>query len=87
MSNDEKYRLIPMMRAACSGRTVIVVDHDIPWLLQFSDYFLVLEGGRIVQQGSANELLSQPGLLRELYTLAYPGLEDYSATQAGSSMS
>jgi len=73
MSNDEKYRLIPMMRAACSGRTVIVVDHDIPWLLQFADHFVTLEAGRIVQQGTAKELLSQAGLLRELYALACPG--------------
>lgn len=84
MSNDEKYRLIPMMRAACSGRTVIVVDHDIPWLLQFSDHFLILQDGRIVQQGSAKELLNQAGLLRELYALACPGFDAYS-TRTGDS--
>jgi len=77
MSNDEKYALIPMMKAACVGRTVIAVDHDIPWLLQFSDYFLVLDGGCIVQQGPGDELLGKPGLLRELYSLACPTAEDF----------
>jgi ATP-binding cassette subfamily B protein len=77
MSNDEKYRLIPKMRAACLGRTVIVVDHDISWLLQFADHFVSLEGGRIVQQGSATELLSEAGLLRDLYALAYPAVGAY----------
>jgi ATP-binding cassette subfamily B protein len=76
MSNDEKYQLIPVMRRACVGRTVIVVDHDIPWLLQFSDHFLILDGGGIVQQGPGDELLRKPGLLRDLYSLACPVAED-----------
>jgi len=61
------------MRTACKGRTVVVVDHDIPWLLQFSDYFLILDQGHIVQEGPGDKLVHQPGLLRELYTLALPG--------------
>jgi ATP-binding cassette subfamily B protein len=78
MSNDEKYQLIPMMKAACRGRTVIVVDHDIPWLLQFCDHFLVLEGGHIVQEGPGDQLLREPGLLKELYTLTFPVEEDFA---------
>ena len=66
MSNDEKYQLIPMMREACAGRTVIVVDHDISWLIGFSDHFIVLDNGRVTQQGTADQLLAQEGLLREL---------------------
>jgi ATP-binding cassette subfamily B protein len=72
MSNDEKYSLIPMMRAACAGRTVVVVDHDIPWLIRFCDYFVVLDNKRIVQQGTAQQLLAEPGVLKDLYTLAFP---------------
>ena len=72
MSNDEKYKLIPMMRAACAGKTVLVVDHDIPWLLRFCDHFVVLDNGKIVQQGAAKQLLANPGLLRDLYFLAFP---------------
>jgi len=78
MSNDEKYQLIPMMKAACRGRTVIVVDHDIPWLLQFCDHFLVLEGGHIVQEGPGDQLLKEPGLLKELYTLTFPVEENFA---------
>ncbi len=87
MDNNEKYQLIPMMRAACKGRTVVVVDHDIPWLLQFSDYFLILDQGHIVQQGPGDKLLHQPGLLRELYTLAVPSFEVAPAGPAGSAKS
>ena len=74
MSNDEKYVLIPLMREACKGKTVIVVDHDLSWLTQFCDYFVVLDRGRIAQQGTGPELLSRPGVLKELYDLAHtPG--------------
>jgi ATP-binding cassette subfamily B protein len=72
MSNDEKFALIPVMRAACAGRTVIVVDHDIPWLLRFCDHFVVLDNGRIAQQGTAEELLAGPGVLSELYAFDAP---------------
>jgi ABC-type multidrug transport system fused ATPase/permease subunit len=72
MSNDEKYLLIPLMREACAGKTVVVVDHDLSWLTQFCDNFVVLDAGKIVQQGTAAELLSAPGVLNELYSLAHP---------------
>jgi ABC-type multidrug transport system fused ATPase/permease subunit len=78
MSNDEKYALIPVMRKACAGRTVIVVDHDIPWLIKFADHFVVLDNGRIAQQGPAEQLLAQPGILTELYTLTLNNPEEPS---------
>jgi ABC-type multidrug transport system fused ATPase/permease subunit len=62
-----------MMRAALAGRTVVVVDHDISWLVQFCDHFVVLDSGKIVQSGTSEELLAQEGVLKELYSLAVPG--------------
>jgi len=72
MDNVEKSELIPKMRKACAGKTVVVVDHDINWLLRFCDYFIVLEGGKVVQQGTGDELASQEGVFRELLR---PGAE------------
>jgi ABC-type multidrug transport system fused ATPase/permease subunit len=63
----EKFPMIDKMRAALDGRTVVVVDHDIIWQSRFCDRFIVLNNGRIVQQGSRSELLSTPGLFKELY--------------------
>jgi ABC-type multidrug transport system fused ATPase/permease subunit len=57
-----------MMRKACVGRTVVVVDHDISWLIGFSDHFVVLDGGRITQQGTADQLLAEEGVFRELHS-------------------
>jgi ABC-type multidrug transport system fused ATPase/permease subunit len=63
----EKFPLIQTMQKACEGKTVIVVDHDILWQVQFCHYFIVLEEGKIVQRGSAQELMAQGGLFKQLY--------------------
>ena len=72
MDNIEKFDLVNSLRNACQDKTVMVVDHDIPWLLRFCDYFLVLDAGQIVQRGTAEELLSTEGLFNELYNKAKP---------------
>lgn len=63
----EKFPLIDAMRHALGGRTVIVVDHDIVWQTKFCDHIHVLDGGRIVQSGSPQDLVATPGLFRSLY--------------------
>jgi ATP-binding cassette subfamily B protein len=67
MGPMEKFPLIGTMRRSLEGRTVVVVDHDIVWQSRFCDYFHVLNEGRIIQSGTAEELLAQPGLFRQLY--------------------
>jgi len=66
----EKGPLVEVMRRACEGRTVVAVDHDILWMMSFCDRFLVLDDGRIVQDGTAPELLAESGLFRELHDSA-----------------
>jgi ABC-type multidrug transport system fused ATPase/permease subunit len=47
-------------------KTVILVAH---WLLTVSiaDHIAVLEDGKIVQRGSFNELIAQPGMFKRLW--------------------
>jgi ATP-binding cassette, subfamily B, bacterial len=66
MDRLEEFGLLPTLREACRGKTVIVVNHDIQWLHQFCDHFIVLDQGKVVQQGG-QELAAQPGLFRELF--------------------
>ncbi|MBV9491706.1 MAG: ABC transporter ATP-binding protein [Verrucomicrobia bacterium] len=77
---NEKYALVPLMKRACAGRTVVVVDHDIVWLSKFCDRLAVLDGGLIVQQGTPAELVSQPGLFRDLYLEATQSEQDPAST-------
>jgi ATP-binding cassette subfamily B protein len=70
MDNEEKFEIRRLLREATRDKTVMVVDHDVNWLLQFCDYFVVLDGGKVVEQGTAAELLSRDGLLYQLYMAA-----------------
>ncbi len=63
----EKFPLIDTMRRSLEGKTVVVVDHDIVWQSRFCDNFCVLNDGKIIQSGTAEELLAQDGLFKELY--------------------
>jgi ABC-type multidrug transport system fused ATPase/permease subunit len=56
-----------MIRQAAKNHTVMVVDHDLRWLLPFCDYFIVLNDGKIAERGSGDELLAKRGLFYDLY--------------------
>ena len=67
MDNMEKFAMLEMIQNALKGHTVMVVDHDLRWLLPFCDYFIVLDDGKIAERGSSEELLQRHGLFYELY--------------------
>ncbi len=52
------------------GRTVFVIAHRIS-TVQRADTILVLDAGRVVQQGDHASLLAQDGLYRRLYDLQF----------------
>ena len=49
-----------------AGRTTFVIAHRLATVLR-ADRIVVLDRGRIVQQGTHSALLAKPGLYRELY--------------------
>jgi len=50
------------------GRTTFIIAHRIQTVMQ-ADKIIVLDKGRIVQQGSHEELLAQEGIYRRIYRL------------------
>jgi ABC-type multidrug transport system fused ATPase/permease subunit len=50
------------------GRTTFVIAHRLSTVRR-ADLILVMDDGRIVQQGAHNELLLQGGLYREIHDL------------------
>jgi ABC-type multidrug transport system fused ATPase/permease subunit len=67
MDNREKFSMLEIIKQALKGHTVMVVDHDLRWLVPFCNYFVVLDDGKIAEQGTSEELLARRGLFHELY--------------------
>lgn len=42
------------------GRTIVLVTHDIDEALQLADTLVLMDGGRVVQQGTPLEMLTRP---------------------------
>jgi energy-coupling factor transport system ATP-binding protein len=57
------------------GYTIIVAEHEIEALATFADHFVVLHEGRIVEKGTAREVLTKVRRLKEL------GLDPPSVTE------
>ncbi|MNW57208.1 Beta-(1--_2)glucan export ATP-binding/permease protein NdvA [compost metagenome] len=53
------------LQALMKGRTSFVIAHRLG-TIRAADRILVLQGGRLVQQGSHDELLQEGGLYSEL---------------------
>ncbi|HOC90166.1 MAG TPA: ATP-binding cassette domain-containing protein, partial [bacterium] len=56
------------------NRTSFVIAHRLSTVLH-SDRIIVLEKGRIVQQGVHADLVAQPGLYQRLYTMQFGAVE------------
>ncbi|PAA81874.1 hypothetical protein BOX15_Mlig023843g2, partial [Macrostomum lignano] len=54
--------ILNSLKAASSGRTSIVIAHRLATVVD-SDLILVLQGGRVVEQGNHYELIAQPDSL------------------------
>ena len=58
--------------------TVILIAHRITTLMN-ADHIIVLDKGRIREQGTHEELLAQNGLYRRIYDLQTAGIDDSEA--------
>ena len=56
-----KKRMLPLM----DGRLVFFATHRLHWMKQM-DYILVLKDGRLVEQGTYQQLLAEQGYFTEL---------------------
>ena len=63
---DQKIR--NALRENLGGSTVILISHRITTLMQ-ADKILVLDNGRVVDLGTHGELISRPGMYRDIYDI------------------
>ena len=62
------------LKAALTGRTSLVIAHRLSTVRE-ADQILVVDDGRIVEQGDHDELLAQGGLYAELYQTQFAAQE------------
>ena len=64
---DQRMRLTQVIREYARDRTCVVVSHDMDFIAAVADRIMVLDGGRIAQEGTHETLLAGGGLYRILY--------------------
>jgi ATP-binding cassette, subfamily B, bacterial len=67
-----EYEIFQQVRRLAEGRTVVLVSHRFS-SVRAADRIIVLEQGRIVEEGSHEQLLAQQGLYEELFHLQAEG--------------
>ncbi|HET7741024.1 MAG TPA: ABC transporter ATP-binding protein, partial [Mycobacterium sp.] len=64
---DQRTRLTGVIRDYARDRTCLVISHDMDFIAAVADRILVLEDGRLAQQGDHRTLLAEGGLYKRLY--------------------
>jgi ATP-binding cassette subfamily B protein len=77
---ETEYLIQHAMSALLRGRTAFVIAQRMS-TVRHADLILVIDGGRIVQQGTHEELLGRPGLYHEFYELQLQDREDESISR------
>jgi ATP-binding cassette subfamily B protein len=68
VDTDTERKILQGLFRERSGKTTVIVSHRIS-TLERTDYILVLDRGRVVQEGSHADLVSRDGLYREIWRL------------------
>ena len=69
---DQRNRLIKVIREYAQGenrRTCICISHDLNFVAAVSDRIIVLNQGRVADEGTHDELVKKEGLYKTLYEL------------------
>jgi ATP-binding cassette subfamily B protein len=67
-----EYEIFQKVQSLQKDKTVIIISHRFS-TVRNADRILVLEGGRIVEEGNHNQLMDKKGLYEELFTLQAQG--------------
>ena len=74
MDNETEQRIAQALEALTRGRTTISIAHRLS-TLRDCDRIMAMDGGRIVEEGTREELIAKGGIFCKLYTLQNEQLE------------
>ncbi len=80
VDTETEHLIQQALQTLMTGRTTFIIAQRL-LTLKHADCILVLDKGRIVQQGRHEELLSQGGLYRQIYDLQLRDQEEFSALE------
>ena len=66
LAAKERVKIGSLIRALAGDHTVILIDHDIDQILNISDRITVLHQGKVIAEGSPDEIKANP-LVQEAY--------------------
>ncbi|MGH9055744.1 MAG: ABC transporter ATP-binding protein, partial [Acidimicrobiales bacterium] len=72
LDSESEVAVQQALRAALTGRTSLVIAHRLSTVRE-ADLILVVDGGRIVERGTHEQLLDAGGLYAELYRTQFAG--------------
>ncbi len=72
LDSESEHLVQEALHRLTKGRTTIIVAHRLSTILH-ADKIVVIEGGQVSEQGSAKELLENPGPFRKLYDHQFSG--------------
>ena len=68
LDSENEKAIQESLKVLMKGRTSVVIAHRLSTIMH-ADLIIVLDGGRIVEQGTHQELLSRSGLYRTMVEL------------------
>ena len=68
IDSETEHEIFEALDRAIAGRTTFIVAHRLSTLRR-ADFIIVMENGRIVQRGTHDELMAQPGNYRRVASL------------------
>lgn len=75
VDTETEEAILTNLKKASSERTTLIVSHRVSSAIH-ADKVIVLESGRVIQEGTHDELLSQQGYYKELYINQLSGKEN-----------
>ena len=70
LDSESEQQVQKALNGLMSGRTTLVIAHRLSTIMN-ADIIYVLEAGRVVEQGSHNELIARAGIYAQLYALQF----------------